>query len=582
SSGSYGGFAHTGHTSASDALPVMGKCRPESIIRRSLSQRTQSWSSQLHVLGRLGSGGRAVVDEVWIKGHTRTMALKTFKSSLQKSSREWRREVETMTKLKEHPHIVKLVRVLKQNSSALLIQPVADYDLNRYLGSYTATLKEQRNILHWFSCLASGLEYIHQYGLLHNDIKPQNILVEDQRVLFTDFGSSSTIDETRRLKMRAFHHTKLYAAPEVDQGDYTTASDVWSLGCVFIEMATTLISGDMWTQLRAFQSSFYHQPMSIYNWALEWRKQIMLYSDGEAIGNRLGPIFEFCGKMTQFKHEKRPNAADLYRQVNSLLDCQCEYGISFARQSDKPLSRKCPNQGTEKQYDRLAQPRDFKAAEKSANVTMRSGLLDVGASSIALRSEKSLGWKSFISEMKPPPPRRKGPVKAYSVKRVNVLSNVTSFVSNTAVSDPSNQSAPMDVNRANNAHCDASLSRLKPMDWFLDDNNALEDFKVSGGPKHNETDRRMRHLSNLSALLTKPNLRALLTNPNLCAPTLGQQIKKTKSLPSSTECAVVTKTGNNISWTCSPNCSSTHRMKDFGSQFPTSGQRCQNLRLDSE
>lgn len=450
-----------------------------------------------------------------------------------------------MAKLKEHPHIVKLVRVcLRQNSPALLIQSVADYDLDKYLGSYTATLKEQRNIWLWFSCLASGLEHIHEHGVLHNDIKPQNILVEDQRVLFADFGSSSTIDETRQLKMRAFHHTKLYAAPEVEQGDYTTASDVWSLGCVFIEMVTALISWDMWTQLRAFQSSLYHQPMSVHNWALEWTKQILLYSHGQAIGNHLEPILEVCGKMTQLEHEKRPNAADLYRQINSELDCHCDYETSVARQSDKSLSRKRPNQDTERQSKRLAQPRDFKAAGKSTNVTVRSGLLDVDGIS-TLRSKLS-GWKHWSLK-----PRRKRPVKTYIAA---ILSDVDSCFSDIAVGEPSKPSAFMGVSWLKNGDCDASPSRLKPvtmLDRFLDDSNELEHFKVSGS-KHNVHERRMRHSSELSTLI------------------------KSKSLPLSTECAVITKTRNNGSWNCSSNCSVPYRMtKDIGTQF-SSCQVCKS------
>ncbi|KAL9613384.1 MAG: hypothetical protein Q9167_002087 [Letrouitia subvulpina] len=557
--GSYRGFAHTrpssdgngNYASVSDALPVVRKYRPESIFWENLSQLTQNWSSQLHVIGRLGSGGRAIVDEVEIEGYTRTMALKTLKSSFHNSSREWRREVETLAKLKEHPHIVKLVRIyLKQGYSALLIQPVADYDLDKYLFSYTATLKEQRNIWLWFSCLASGLEFIHENGVLHNDIKPQNILVEDQRVLFADFGSSSTIDETRQLRLRAFHHTKLYAAPEVEQGGYTTASDVFSLGCVFLEMVTVLISRDKWTQLRAFQNSLYHQKMSIHSWALEWRKQILLHSHGEAIEKHLGPILEVCSKMTQLEQEKRPNTADLSRQVSLHLDCECDYRLSFARQSDGSLSRKRPNQGTERRSKRLAQPRNVKAAE---NVTVRSDLVDAGASSNALRSAKSLGWKNLVSKIKP---RRK---ETHGANRANVLSNITSHFSNIVVSDPSNQSPSTDVNRAKDGNCDASPSRTKSltmMDRFLEESDPLEDLRVSGWSKHNNKGI-MRHNSKL----------VVSTTLNLLASKTDRKITKTKSLPLPTERAVFTKNANYISRNRSFDYPLTNGIKDVGSQF---------------
>ncbi|KAH7128096.1 cyclin-dependent kinase, partial [Dendryphion nanum] len=74
----------------------------------------------------------------------------------------------------------------------------------------------------------------------HRDIKPHNTLVKGDCVFFTDFGialdweglscSASTEDTGKTLA---------YAAPEVTKYEKrNTAADVWSLGCVFIEMAT--------------------------------------------------------------------------------------------------------------------------------------------------------------------------------------------------------------------------------------------------------------------------------------------------------------------------------------------------------
>lgn len=90
-----------------------------------------------------------------------------------------------------------------------------------------------------FVCLSQGLEYLHRLGIRHGDIKPANILVDESgSVLFTGFSNSSTQDD-QTYRVDAFTHR--YAAPEVAY--FATAiqsSDVYSLGCIFLEIATLL------------------------------------------------------------------------------------------------------------------------------------------------------------------------------------------------------------------------------------------------------------------------------------------------------------------------------------------------------
>eukprot|EP01017_Pseudomicrothorax_dubius_P027202 TRINITY_DN3102_c0_g2_i3.p1 TRINITY_DN3102_c0_g2~~TRINITY_DN3102_c0_g2_i3.p1 ORF type:complete len:258 (-),score=47.56 TRINITY_DN3102_c0_g2_i3:173-946(-) len=83
-----------------------------------------------------------------------------------------------------------------------------------------------------------GLAYIHAIGICHRDIKPQNILVDPAttRLKICDFGSAKKL--IKGEPNVAYICSRYYRAPELIFGatEYTTAIDVWSIGCVCAEM----------------------------------------------------------------------------------------------------------------------------------------------------------------------------------------------------------------------------------------------------------------------------------------------------------------------------------------------------------
>ena len=86
--------------------------------------------------------------------------------------------------------------------------------------------------------LLQGIAYCHAHRVLHRDLKPQNLLVNKNGLLkLADFGLARAFG----IPIRSYTHevvTLWYKAPEVLLGTkfYTTAVDIWSVGCIFAEM----------------------------------------------------------------------------------------------------------------------------------------------------------------------------------------------------------------------------------------------------------------------------------------------------------------------------------------------------------
>lgn len=158
------------------------------------------------------------------------------------------REISLLKEL-QHPNIVTLEDVLMHDSKLYLVFEFLSMDLKKYLDTIPSSrYMEPKLAKSYCHQVLQGLLFCHKRRTLHRDLKPQNLLIDNNGVIkLADFGLARAIG----IPVRVYTHevvTLWYRAPEILLGSqrYSCALDVWSVGCIFAECVTKkpLFHGD--------------------------------------------------------------------------------------------------------------------------------------------------------------------------------------------------------------------------------------------------------------------------------------------------------------------------------------------------
>jgi serine/threonine protein kinase len=199
-----------------------------------------------HILEQLGEGGMATVYKAYDTRLERNVAVKVLRTDqfipaqLQMVLQRFEREAKSLAKL-SNPNIVNILDFGEHEGMPYLVMEyLPGGTLKKKMGSAVPWREALRILLP----VAHGLAYAHSHGVIHRDVKPANILLnEDDRPVLTDFGIAKLLEAPGGHTLTGSGvgiGTPEYMAPEQGIGASTIdeRADVYSLGIVMYEMVT--------------------------------------------------------------------------------------------------------------------------------------------------------------------------------------------------------------------------------------------------------------------------------------------------------------------------------------------------------
>lgn len=195
----------------------------------------------------LGGAGMSRVFVAQDNSLDRSVVVKVLHSEIaaEVSTERFRREVQVAARL-QHPHIVPLLSSGEVDRLPYYLMPYVDGESlrARLMREGELPLKEATRILR---DVASALAHAHRHGVVHRDIKPDNVLLSEDFALVTDFGIAKAIsaatktgEESRLTTVGVALGTPAYMAPEQAAGETTVdqRADIYSFGVVAYEVLT--------------------------------------------------------------------------------------------------------------------------------------------------------------------------------------------------------------------------------------------------------------------------------------------------------------------------------------------------------
>lgn len=203
----------------------------------------QTFENRYTIVNVIGIGGMATVYGAYDQLTGRSVAIKMINKKLEHNARQVHLFVNESTALSllSHPNIVQVYNTVITNSTKYIIMEyVEGITLKKHI-DHRGALPE-REVLYYATQILSALDYIHSKGIVHCDIKPQNIiLLQNGSIKVADFGIARLDAMLDRSKERSdvALGTVYYVSPEQAQGKAPKAeSDLYSLGVMLYEAMT--------------------------------------------------------------------------------------------------------------------------------------------------------------------------------------------------------------------------------------------------------------------------------------------------------------------------------------------------------
>jgi serine/threonine protein kinase len=315
--------------SASAAAPSGGTGSP--------SVAAKGWPEKIagyRIQSLIGEGAIGSVFKALQISMDRIVAIKILSPKHSQNDRmreKFMTEARTAAKL-SHPNIVQAIDVGQEGGFYYFVMEYLDGPTVGHLLKRGGALDERRTVQIVMQ-VAQALEYAHRHGIVHRDIKPDNIMMTREGVVkLCDLGLARTVHDPDKVKAGIIAGTPYYMSPEQARGEPTLdgRADLYSLGAAFYHMVTGEVpfSGD---SAVAVVTKHLTEPLKPPK-----EKQPLLSPS-------INHIIVKC--MVKNKEERYAGAADLIKDLNAFLDGETPAGMErpedgTARRLKRPLRRR--------------------------------------------------------------------------------------------------------------------------------------------------------------------------------------------------------------------------------------------------